>query len=84
MAENKAKWVQIITLMGALLNMLLNYLFIPRFGIVGAAGASLITQFLANFVLVYFIRPLREDFFIIIEGIALKGFANKVITLNEK
>lgn len=76
-AEDKAKWVQIITLIGALANIVLNYILIPEFGIVGAAGASLITQFVANFVLVYFIRPLREDFFIMIEGIALKGFVNK-------
>ena len=76
-AENKAKWVQIITLIGALANIVLNYILIPKFGIVGAAGASLITQFVANFVLVYFIRPLRENFFIMIEGIALKGFVNK-------
>lgn len=76
-AENKTRWVQIITLSGALLNVFLNYILIPPFGIVGAAAASLATQFVANFVLIYFIRPLREDFFIMIEGITLKGFFNK-------
>lgn len=70
-AENKAKWVQITTLVGALTNVCLNFLLIPRFGVVGAAGASLLTQFIANFVMVYLIKPLREDFFLILQAIRL-------------
>lgn len=70
-AENKAKWVQITTLVGALTNVCLNFLLIPRFGIVGAAGASLLTQFIANFIMVYLIKPLREDFFLILQAIRL-------------
>lgn len=73
-AEGKTFWVQIITLFGALLNVVLNALLIPRFGIVGASGASLITQVAANFILLLILPPLRENFFIILEGIALKGF----------
>lgn len=70
-AENKAKWVQITTLVGALTNVCLNFLLIPQFGVVGAAGASLLTQFIANFVMVYLIKPLREDFFLILQAIRL-------------
>ena len=58
------------------MNVVLNALLIPRFGIVGASGASLITQVAANFILLLILPPLRENFFIILEGIALKGFIN--------
>lgn len=73
-AEGKTFWVQILTLFGALLNVLLNALLIPCFGIVGAAGASLVTQIAANFLILLLLPPLRENFFIILEGIVLKGF----------
>lgn len=73
-AEGKTFWVQVITLSGALLNVVLNALLIPCFGIVGAAGASLITQIVANFLLLLIVPALRENFFIILEGITFRGF----------
>ena len=76
-AENKTKWVQITTLTGAILNIILNALLIPKLGIVGAAGASLITQIIANFVLLYLVPPLREDFYLILEAITLRGVLPK-------
>lgn len=68
-AENKSKWVQLTTLTGALTNVVLNLILIPKYGMQGAAGASLITQIITNFVILYFIPDLREDFFIIIRSI---------------
>lgn len=76
-AEGKTKWVQITTLFGALLNIILNYLFIPKFGINGAACASLITQIMANFVLLYFIPDLKDNFKIIVQAICLHGIFDK-------
>lgn len=76
-AEGKTVWVQLITLLGAILNVLLNLALIPSYGIVGAAAASLVTQIIANFVLIYFIKPLRKCFFIMVEGIFLKGFSKE-------
>lgn len=71
-AEEKQKWVQATTLTGAVANIVLNFLLIPHIGIVGAALASLITQFLANFVLMAIIPDLRKGFGIMINGIILK------------
>ncbi|CAH1057994.1 flippase [Paenibacillus pseudetheri] len=71
-AENKVKWVQVITLVGAILNVLLNFILIPYYGIVGAATASLITQIVANFILLAFIPSLRENFKIIVKGITFQ------------
>ncbi len=72
-AENKIKWVQVITLVGAIVNVFLNYLFIPIWGIVGAALASLTTQIITNFILLAIIPQLRENFFIILKGISFVG-----------
>lgn len=71
-AEEKQKWVQMTTLTGAVANIFLNFLLIPHFGIVGAALASLLTQFLANFILMAIIPDLRKGFGIMIKGIILK------------
>lgn len=71
-AEDKIRWVQVTTLIGAIGNVILNYFLIPIWGIVGAALASLLTQFLANFVLMAVIPELRKGFGIMIRGIALR------------
>lgn len=76
-AENKTVWVQVTTLTGALMNIALNFALIPLWGIVGAAAASLITQMVVNFVMLYIIRPLRENFRILLQGILLIGFRKK-------
>lgn len=70
-AENKTFWVQIITLAGALLNVVLNFAFIPLWGIVGAAVASLITQVFGNYILMFAIKPLRGGFKLLNSGIML-------------
>ncbi len=68
-AENKSKWVQVTTLVGAITNVVLNALLIPVMGVVGAAMASLVTQIIANFALLYFIGPLRENFYLILQAV---------------
>lgn len=68
-AENKTAWVQLITLVGAASNVILNAILIPLYGVVGAASASLITQIVANFLLQVLIPSLRENFKLIMEGI---------------
>lgn len=72
-AEDVVKWVQVTTLLGAILNIVFNYFFIGLWGIVGAALASLLTQIFANFILMAIIPDLRKGFKIMIEGIILKG-----------
>ena len=76
-AEKKIKWVQITTFVGALVNVILNYVFIPILGVAGAALASLITQIVANFVLLAVVSQLRENFIIIIKGIMFWGMIHR-------
>lgn len=49
-------------MMGCLLNILLNYLLIPNYGIVGASIATLVTQGLASYFL-HFIFPKTRKLF---------------------
>lgn len=71
-AEKKAKWVQVTTLTGALCNVVLNFVCIPVMGTVGAALASLLTQFAANFLMMFIIPDLRPGFKNMIRGICLR------------
>lgn len=71
-AEEKQKWVQVTTLTGAIANVILNFILIPLLGIAGAALASLVTQFLANFAMMAIIPDLRKGFVIMVKGIALR------------
>ena len=71
-AEYKSKWVQITTLAGAVCNIVLNAALIPFLGIVGAALASFLTQFVANFVVLWCVKDLRSGFFNMLKGIALR------------
>ena len=72
-AENKQKWVQVTTLVGALTNVVLNVILIPSIGIVGAAAASLATQFIGNFITPAIIPSLRPIIKYSVSGILLKG-----------
>ena len=45
-----------ILFVGAILNLVLNYLLIPKMGIEGAALASMISLSTWNLVMVYFVK----------------------------
>ncbi|MEA5152336.1 MAG: polysaccharide biosynthesis C-terminal domain-containing protein, partial [Oscillospiraceae bacterium] len=71
-AESKAGWVQVTTLVGMLLNICMNFILIPVMGAMGAALASLLTQIVANFILIAIVPQLRGCFRLIIGGIFLQ------------
>ena len=72
LAEGKQKYLWIINLSGALTNVVLNALMIPRWGIMGAAAASLITQFFTNFVLGFILRPIKENNSLVLKSLDLR------------
>ena len=61
LAEGKQKYLWIINLSGAVLNIVLNYILIPTIGISGAAIASLATQIFANVLIGFIIKPILEN-----------------------
>ncbi len=59
LAEGKQKHLWKINLSGAVLNVIGNYVLIPRLGASGAAIAFVATQFFTNFVLCLIMQPIR-------------------------
>lgn len=69
LAEEKQKYLWIINLSGALFNIVLNSILIPFYGACGAAVASLMTQFFANFILGFVIKDIRPNNRLIIKSL---------------
>lgn len=58
-AEGKGKYVKKYLMVGAIANIILNFVFIPELGIDGAAFATLITQFITCIVAPMFYKETR-------------------------
>lgn len=75
--EKQTKYSLIFTCMGAITNICLNSLFIPKMGILGASIATLITQCATNFIFPSFYKKTREYFYLCIEGLFLRNIELK-------
>ena len=71
--ENKQKYLKYIYLSAVLLNIALNAIMIPIWGPTGAAIASLLTQISTSIILPFFVKALRPNAIMIVQGICLKG-----------
>ncbi len=74
LAENKQKYLWIINLSGAILNIVLNMLLIPIMGVIGAALASLATQIFTNFFTGFILKPIRYNNKLMLKGLNPIGF----------
>ena len=74
LAEGKQKYLTGINVAGALANVLLNFFLIPVWGAVGAAVASVITQFFTNVILGFILEPIRKN-----NKLMIKGFSPCVL-----
>lgn len=68
LAENKQKYLWIINLSGAVTNIVLNTVLIPFIGVMGAALASLTTQFFTNVIVGFIIKPIRYNNRLMLRG----------------
>lgn len=59
LAEDKQRYLWIINLSGAVLNVMGNAVLIPICGAAGAAVASVATQFFTNFILCLIMKPIK-------------------------
>ncbi len=88
LAEQKQKYLWVINLTGASVNIVLNAFMIPRWGACGASVASLITQFFMNFVLGFIFKPIRENNRMLMRGLdprfAVKEAKNMLALLKKK
>lgn len=61
LAEGKQKYLILINLVGAVINVVLNYFLIPKLQASGAAIATVTTQFAINIVFVSIFKPTRRN-----------------------
>lgn len=73
--ENLQKYTLLYTVSGSLLNIGLNYILIPKLGAMGAAIATLITQFFANIGILMFIKETRKSSIMMIQAILKNNIA---------
>ena len=74
--EGKQKYEKWFTLLGALTNLVLNFTLIPKYGIIGAAIATLITQIATNFIFPIIFKETRINSKYIVEAINPKYLIN--------
>lgn len=74
LAEEKHSRLWRINLCGVMANVVLNAMFIPRWGACGAAAASVITQFFTNVVVGFIMKDIRPN-----NRLMLKGLNPKLV-----
>ena len=73
--ENLQKYTIVYTVAGAVVNIILNYVMIPRFGAIGAAITTLISQFVANILVLFFFKDTKKSSTMLLKSI----FFNKTL-----
>lgn len=69
LVEEKQKYLLTANVFGALANVILNAILIPRYGILGAAFASMVTQFFANIGIGYMIKPIQRNNILVVRAL---------------
>lgn len=70
--ENKSIYVKWFIGFGAVINVVLNFIMIPACGALGAAIATLVTEFVSSFLIMMFVKNTRSLFRIVIESFCLR------------
>ncbi len=83
LAENKQKYLVWINGTGAILNIILNCIFIPAWGINGAALASLLTQIFTNLVISFIIKDLRHNNLLLLQSLNPKYLVSSLKKLKK-
>lgn len=66
---NRQSLTMVATIIGAVSNVVLNFLLIEKFGVVGAAYATLLSYALVNYLVLFVFKDLRDIFFMISKSI---------------
>lgn len=73
-SEKKNKYVKYYLIYGVIVNAILNYLLIPKIGIIGAAIATLVTQVTTSIIAPLFYKETRIHTKYVFESFILKWF----------
>lgn len=69
LAESKQKYLTRINVIGAVANIVLNFCLIPIWGAIGAAVASVITQFFTNVIIGFIFKPIQRNNYLMVKGL---------------
>lgn len=81
LSENLQKYKLIMDVFGALLNVALNLYLIPKYGVVGAAYATLISYSLTLILVSYVFPPLRDNLKMMVASFLMPIFSMKDIIM---
>ncbi len=81
LAEGKQKYLLAINVSGAIANVLLNLALIPLWGGVGAAVASLVTQFFTNVIIGFIFKPIRRNNYLMLRSLHPKVLIDMLKTV---
>jgi O-antigen/teichoic acid export membrane protein len=75
-AIDMQKFALFATILSAISNIILNLIFIPLYGVEGAAIVSVLNQFIAGPFFAFFHPKVRENLYIVLKGLLIpfKGF----------
>ena len=59
-SQRKQKYIKWLSLIGAITNVILNYVLIHQFGVIGAALATLVSEMAVNFLAGFFFSQIRK------------------------
>lgn len=76
LVENLQFFSTINTLIGAILNIMLNYILINKLGVIGAAWSTLISYFIAGYLSFFFWKKTRSNFVAITKSVFPIRIAN--------
>lgn len=72
--KNEQKILFLRVVLGLLVNFCLNLLFIPNYGILGAAFATLLSKIFSSYIILFFNNKTRVLFYIITKSLFSLGF----------
>ena len=87
LAEEKQQYLTKINVAGSLANVVLNICLIPFLGGVGAAIASIMSQFITNIVIGFAYKPIRRNNYLMLKGLNPKiliGIASSALAMKRK
>jgi len=79
--EGKLKYSLYLSVIGALINIIINYFLIPEFGAIGATVATLITYFVTIILLNFVFKELRFIGMMILRSLNLYKAASRILGL---
>lgn len=82
-AENLQRYSLYRTMAGAILNIVLNLAFIPKFGIKGAAFSTVISYFSAAYLSMVFFRSSRKNFWLATKSFNLLAAPKRILNIND-